>query len=321
MPKTAPFMMIATWRNFIVPLAAAVFTVVAAPAHAQTRVFVGALGADSNSCSFAAPCRTFQHAHDVLPAGGGVIDVLDPSRYGSITITKPIDIQGHGIAEISPGSGHDGITINAGANDAILLTGVLVNGAAVGGSGIVFNTGKSLSVENCIVRNFTSAGLRAVAGVFTISNSSFADNTFNGILLQATGGTITAAIDRTVMSGNGFTGLNLIGQGAAAKATVTDSIAANNLGSPPNGSVGFFVQAAGAKTTLVLTRSTAMGNEVGIQASGTNGAIRIGGSVVTENTTGFTVSSPAQIFTYQDNIFDDNGTPSGGGTLTLANPQ
>ena len=60
----------------------------ATAAHAQpVRVFVAAQGSDSNPCSFAAPCRTFQHAHDVV-AAGGEINVLDPAGYGAVTISK-----------------------------------------------------------------------------------------------------------------------------------------------------------------------------------------------------------------------------------------
>src|ERR1700686_5098439 len=58
----------------------------AVPAQAQ-RVFVSATGSDGNPCTFASPCRSFQHAHDVV-AAGGEIDVLDPAGYGALTINK-----------------------------------------------------------------------------------------------------------------------------------------------------------------------------------------------------------------------------------------
>ena len=75
-------------RSFSVIFAAAVIIVslYATSALAQSRVFVAAQGSDSNPCTFAAPCRTFQHAHDVL-AANGEIDVLDPAGYGALTIS------------------------------------------------------------------------------------------------------------------------------------------------------------------------------------------------------------------------------------------
>src|SRR5262245_62480867 len=83
----------------------------AAPAQ-PVRVFVAAQGSDANPCTFAQPCRTFQHAHDVV-AAGGEIDVLDPAGYGALTIGKAISIQGHGFAGIAV-TGFAGIAVNAG---------------------------------------------------------------------------------------------------------------------------------------------------------------------------------------------------------------
>lgn len=127
------------------------------PAQAQTRVFVSATGSDSNPCTFAAPCRAFQHAHDVV-AAGGEIDVLDPAGYGAVTITKAISIQGHGFAGLTATS-PTAITIEAGVTDAVNLNGLLIDGAGVGFNGIMFLIGKSLTIVNCIVRNFKNDGI------------------------------------------------------------------------------------------------------------------------------------------------------------------
>src|SRR5262249_30217585 len=116
------------------------------PAQAQpARVFLSAHGSDANSCSFAAPCRTFQHGHDVV-AAGGEIDVLDPAGYGTVTIIKSISIQGHGFAGITTGSG-TAITINAGASDKINLRGLLIDGLGTGDTGITFSAGGSLNLQ------------------------------------------------------------------------------------------------------------------------------------------------------------------------------
>src|SRR5437763_9209125 len=89
----------------------------AVEAQAQSRVFVAAQGSDGNPCTFAQPCRTFQHAHDTV-AAGGEIDVLDPAGYGALIISKAISVQGHGFSGISVASGGIGISILAGATDA-----------------------------------------------------------------------------------------------------------------------------------------------------------------------------------------------------------
>src|SRR5262245_39978769 len=77
----------------------------AAQAAPPLRVFVSATGSDSSTnCSFAAPCRMFQKAHDTV-GPGGEINVLDPAGYGSLSINRSISIQGHGFAGISVGAG------------------------------------------------------------------------------------------------------------------------------------------------------------------------------------------------------------------------
>jgi hypothetical protein len=67
------------------------------PACAQiVRTFVSGHGSDSNACTVAAPCRTFQHAHDTV-GGGGEVVALDAAGYGSITINKSVTITAIGI--------------------------------------------------------------------------------------------------------------------------------------------------------------------------------------------------------------------------------
>src|SRR5262249_25989759 len=128
------------------------------PLQAQpARVFVSATGADANPCTFAQPCRTFQHAHDTV-AAGGEIDVLDPAGYGPVSINRAISIQAHGFAGITA-SGTDGITINAGPNDKISLRGLLLEGVASGLNGILFSAGGVLDIQDCVIRNFTGRGI------------------------------------------------------------------------------------------------------------------------------------------------------------------
>src|SRR5262245_3503283 len=130
----------------------------AGPAQAQTpRVFVGALGSNSNPCTFAAPCRTFQHAHDTVTAGGE-INVLDPAGYGSVTINKSISIQAHGFAGITVGSGATAITIT-GTDVTVNLRGLIIEGAGVGSAGISFLGSGTLNVQGCVIRNLLDGGL------------------------------------------------------------------------------------------------------------------------------------------------------------------
>jgi hypothetical protein len=291
----------------------------AIPAQAQ-RVFVAATGSDGNPCTFASPCRTFQHAHDTVTANGE-IDVLDPAGFGPLTINKAISIQGHGFSGISVASGATGITVNAGPSDKVNLSGLILDGGATTNSiAIQFNSGQSLTVENCTVRNFGAGG----AGLFFVNNTAnpttlavsdsyFLDNAYAGIYVgPSSSGAVTAAIDRVVISGGTSNGLVATGNNGtgAVSVAVTDSVAANNA------SIGFAVFALQnhSVSTLVLTRSTASGNNTGIASIGDGIAnapnLWVGQSTVTQNSTGYSANGGI-INSYGDNYIDVNGSNFG----------
>jgi hypothetical protein len=79
-------------RKTLTLLAATFAALQAATASAQpTRVWVSGTGNDAGTCPRQAPCKTFAWAHNQVFAGGE-ITVLDPSGYGSVTITKAVSI-------------------------------------------------------------------------------------------------------------------------------------------------------------------------------------------------------------------------------------
>src|SRR5262245_13760606 len=288
-------------------------------AHAQ-RVFVAAQGSDGNPCTFALPCRTFQHAHDVVAAGG---EVLDPAGYGALTISKTISIQGHDFAGISVGSGATGITINAGNSDRINLRGLILEGAGVGFAGIVFNSGKSLTVANCVFHNIGAGGINSVilfkptsASSLAVSNTLFTDNTVTAIKVQPSGSAaVDATFDHVVMYHNNG-GIVVIGNDSTGTidATATDSVAGK-------GGVGFeVISNPGAATSLMLVRSVSANNNVGIEADGANATLRIAQSTVTANVNaGFRALNGAAIETFADNYIRANGTDTG--SLTIVTRQ
>ena len=94
------------------------------PGHAAAaRTFVSAVGSDSNNCTnVATPCRHLAAAY-AATAANGEIYVLDPANYGSLTITGPVSIEGHGWASIAPVTGFPAITINADPSDKINIIG------------------------------------------------------------------------------------------------------------------------------------------------------------------------------------------------------
>ena len=284
------------------------------PAQAQSRVFVAAQGSDANPCTFALPCRTFQHAHDVV-AAGGEIDVLDPAGYGSVIISKAISIQGHGFAGLAVPSG-DGITINAGTSDKISLRGLLIDGVGTGGNGILFNAGGSLHVHDCLIRNFNSGnGITfqpGAASKLSVSNTQILDNAGDGVNISPSGsGSVTVVFDHVEMDNNGVRGLFVNGSGSTGivRVTVSESVAAH-------AQQGIAAASTGAPVNVMVRNCTIANNSnLGLVATGTSG-MAVTRSTITGNNAGLGISST--LLSYGDNNIDANnvnGTPTG--MLTL----
>src|ERR1700729_3129582 len=104
--------------------------------HAQaTRTWISGVGDDANPCSRTAPCKTFAGAI-AKTAAGGEIDCLDPGGFGALTITKAITLDcGFGQVGSVLVSGSNGINVNAGASDVVIIRNLEINGISGTGSG------------------------------------------------------------------------------------------------------------------------------------------------------------------------------------------
>ena len=251
-----------------------------APAQAQlARTFVSAAsGSDANDCNRLTPCRTFQRAHDNTLAAGE-ITVLDAGGYGGVAITKAISLINDGVGEAGTlvSGGVNGITISAGVSDAVSLRGLSVKGIGFGGgNGIVFNSGRSLTIENCAIRNLTGAlpignGIvfqPSVASRLAVSNTVVADNERIGIYVAPAGAglAVSAAFSR-VEAYNNDTGFDISGVTATGtlNATVAESVAAGNI----NAGI-FAVSGPGvgaAVTSVMVVRSVIANNGTGLAAN------------------------------------------------------
>jgi len=241
----------------------------AAPAQAQLQhTFVSSTGLDTNNCSLATPCRHLQAAL-LATTAGGEIAILDSAGYnGGLTvfITKSVSIVNPGgfEAEIAPPSGGYGIVINAPATDAVSLRGLSIDGGGIGYIGIQFNSGASLTVENCVIRHVTNSGIDLssnAASSFVVSNSLVADNGLNGIQTYAsTSATATIVVNRVEADNNGGVGIYTSADvNGIVNATIVDSVAVNNA-------YGFVLYAG----NVTMTRVTANSNQYGILVDGSS---------------------------------------------------
>jgi len=173
--------------------------VYAAPAQAQaSRTWVSGFGDDANPCSRTAPCKTFAGAI-TKTAAGGEIDVIDPGGFGSVTITKSITIDGGGglVASILAGTNANGIVVNAGATDVVVIKNIRFQGVLGNGGGssalnaIRFVAGLKLVVENCEIYGWGGSGIdiaNTTAGNFTaITNTQIMNVNGGGVFVESAG--------------------------------------------------------------------------------------------------------------------------------------
>jgi hypothetical protein len=286
----------------------------AVPAQALEITFVSGNGNNANDCSRATPCRTFIRAYN-RTAPGGEIRVLDAGSYGDLEITKAISVvsESPGEALIHVPAGGTGITISAGATDVINLRGITISGAG-GSTGIVFNSGALLTVENCVIRDLTGTGIifRPNASAhLAVSHTMITKVGGRGIHVNpASGasGTFTAVIARTEVHGTTDIGFFAHGTGSsgALNMTVVDSISTK---SPGDGIRANSLQ--GAVTVLTVIRSVSAGNGTGISAANGNATVRVGQSTVTGNASGWLAEGGGTLQSYGGNHVNGNSTNEG----------
>jgi Right handed beta helix region len=252
-------------KGFI-PIAIPVGTV--SPAGA-TRTWVSGVGDDANPCSRTAPGKTFAGAISKT-ADGGEIDVLDPGGFGGITITKSIALDGSGSFGSILVAGTNGIVINAGPNDVVVIRGIKINGINSGLNGINILQAGAVFVENCIIQNFTQNGINFVPGnagcQLFVENTTFENCGGAGVQLQpsAAATNTRANFDKATAKFDqaGFAILD------SADATFFNSTAVGNQLN------GFVLIANSFATVVNIESSTSSDN-------GTNGLRAQGGAAVT----------------------------------------
>src|SRR5580704_11858027 len=283
----------------------------AAPARAQAaRTFVSAAGSDSNNCiNVATPCRHFAAAYAKTTAEGE-IDVLDPANYGALTIDHGISVQGHGWASVSAVTNGAAITITGG--DKINISGVILDGgAATNSNGIRFNSAGSLTVRDCVIRNFSNYGILFApnnSSQLFVSNTLVSDNGYIGISIQSAGpGTATGVLNHVKIENNTSDGLNA-GSGLTGTQTInitlSDSVSANNGGS------GIFVQSNGSFPVSIMVRNSTVANNGahGLVATSTGATILVTRSTITGNDIGWDAFASGVVTSYADNNIDGNGS-------------
>jgi hypothetical protein len=244
------------------------------PAQAQaTRTWVSGVGDDANPCSRTAPCKTFAGAISKT-AAGGEISVLDPGGFGAVTITKAITLNGDGTLAAILASGTNGVVVNAGANDTVVLRNLSINGAGTGLNGIRYLAGKALIVDRTALSGFTQNNIDvalAAAGNLVVKDTSITGGA-TGVMLNTSAGRLNASLDRVSIQG-----ASVAIDALKGFVSITDSVLTQ--------STGFGVLADGT-SAISLEQCMLSQNATAVQAQ-TGATVRVSDSDIFDNLTGF----------------------------------
>lgn len=259
----------------------------AVPAGAQaTRTWVSGVGDDANPCSRTAPCKTFAGAISKT-AAAGEINIIDPGGFGAVTITKSISIEADGITAGVLVSGTNGIVVNAGPNDVVVLRGLVIEGIGTGLNGINFLAGGTLIVEDCTINNFSQRGInfapsgpsQLIVRRTRISNNL---NSFNGggiLIKPGAGGSASALIEQVRLDRNLF-GVRADDNSKVNIRGTVAMLSTNN---------GFLAFAASLPSTMDIVDSAAIQStsanviNAGVKSSGANALVRLNNVAITGN--------------------------------------
>jgi hypothetical protein len=276
------------------------------PAYAQaTRTWVSGVGDDANPCSRTAPCKTFAGAISKT-AVRGVISVLDAGGFGAVTITKSITIENEGFNGGILVAGTNGVTVNAGAGDVVILRGLTLHGVGSGLDGIKYLAGGALHVENCTINGFATNGIEmTVGGELYVVDTLIRNIGGFGILVNTSTG--KAVLDRVRVDNAAAAGIRVQG---GATASIRDSMSAGNQA---NG----LVAALGSRVSVEHSVFTGNGETTGasgVRATDANTVILLSNTTITFNGIGISTASGGLVSSFGNNQNSGNGlngAPSG----------
>ncbi|NVN93194.1 MAG: right-handed parallel beta-helix repeat-containing protein [Desulfuromonadales bacterium] len=279
-----------------------------------TRTWISGVGDDANPCSRTAPCKTFAGAISKT-AVKGEIDVLDPGGFGAVTITKAITLDGGGNLAGVLASGTNGIVVNAGPTDVVILRNLDINGSGTGINGIQFLNGGMLFVENSTIYGFTQNGIiftPTASSQLSIDRTLVRDASQGGLFVKpGASGTASAKITDSRFEQSSY-GVRVEDRSVVS---VINSVANNNTNN------GFVAISTGGQALINLENCVATTNgRNGVFASGSGAVITTSNSTITNNAVmGINQQNGASIVSFGNNhIFGNttNGTPT-----TILSPQ
>ena len=263
----------------------------------NNRSAVSVNGLDANPCTVASPCRSFSAAVAATAAGGEVV-ALDSAGYGQVTIDRALTLSGApgALASITGTSGF-ALWVAANPTGAVTVRNLVIT-ASGGAEGVRNDASTELRLIGCLIRGFTSAGVRGAGGDLWIDST-------------------------TVLGTGAGTGIDVFGVTGRppVRATILDSMIAGFQ----NG-----VQAL-AGGNVVINHCTVYGNNNGIYANPhllDNAFITVERTSIVHNETGVRAAASGAsvaLITLSNNLFAFNNLgvfiETGGSIQTFGNNQ
>jgi len=282
--------------------AALACSLASAPSYAQK--YVSAVGSGT-VCTSASPCGFIGTAvADIGPDVGRVV-CLNGNAAGDVGVVASYG--GGATLEIDCPLGSVQQMNISGVGVTWRIRHLTVNG----GSGLIFQAGGTLILEDCIFTESSSAGIaiEPSAPLNVVIKSSRISNNLSGMLLKpAAGGSIKATFDHVTITGNSGGGIKTDSTNGTVNLDVTDSEISNNA------SNGINLVGSATQNMLNLSRTVIAKNGlVGLQSSGANAAALVDATLFDTNVSGATSSiAGGHILTYGNNRIV--GSPGSGFT-------
>ena len=305
----------------LLPVLVVIALAIPASASAQaTRTWVSGVGDDVNPCSRTAPCKTFAGAISKT-AAGGIIMAMDDGGFGTLTITKPITVDGgkHQAGMLSSG-GINGVNININPatqpanfvnNGRVVLKNLKIEGntsiPSAGGftpglNGVRITNGRNLKIINTDIGFYSRSAIAIEPDAsqttkVVVIDSNLHDNGAGIVAAPKNAAVARVTARRNDIDDNrcgiaalshGFdSGFNFSGDCAAASSASGvngfASIAAYNNGIADT--VGAAVLSRGPSATVSIGSNDLTRNGTALRAFEGGSILTFGGNFLAENTT------------------------------------
>ncbi|MEO8131053.1 MAG: right-handed parallel beta-helix repeat-containing protein, partial [Bryobacteraceae bacterium] len=237
--------------------------------------------------------------------------------FGAVTITKSISLVAEGVTG-GVLSTVNGIIVNAGANDVVVLKGLNINGANSVGSfdGISFLAGKVLKVEDCHIAQFGRRGISVAPSLndvqVFVSNTRIEAGLSNGVVITPSNSVkAQVTMENVSIVENVNFGLSITAGATVIvrHSTISDNGLATNLANIRADGTG------GGSTSILLDDVMVSGSATGILAL-TGAFVRVNNSSIVQNTAGMTTTG-GSVYSFGNNRVVNSSFNSFTGTILL----